>query len=80
MTNNTSESPVDKRRRAFKKALLDEGITQKAFAERIGVHPVHVGRAFAAYPGLVSQRVQDQIDALIAKHSPRPSRRAGAAA
>ena len=66
---NTSRARADvKRLREFKKALLDEGITLTAFAKRIDIHRVYLSRALRD-PSIASQRVNEAIDALIAKHS-----------
>lgn len=68
MPKMTKKTIPDKRRVAFKKALLDEGMTVTAFAKVIGVHRVHLMSSFRD-PAGASQRVHDAIDALIAKHS-----------
>lgn len=57
-----------KRRAAFKKALVDEGTTVTAFAERLGITPQSLNRAFRN-PRSVSRRVHDVIDRFIAKHA-----------
>lgn len=56
-----------KRRAAFKKALVDERTTVTAFAEKIGITPQSLNRAFRD-PSQASRRVHDVIDQLIAKH------------
>ena len=67
MPNNTRKPNRDKRRRAFKKALIDEGTTVTAFAKQIGIHRVHLARSFRE-PAAASQQVHAAIDALIQKH------------
>lgn len=68
MPNTMSPRAVVKRTREFKKALLDEGITLTDFAKRIDVHRVYLSRALRD-PSIASPRVNDAIDALIAKHA-----------
>jgi hypothetical protein len=67
MGNTSRKAIAVKRQREFKKALIDEGTTITAFAGELAVHRVHLMRAFRD-PSLVSQRIHDAIDALIAKH------------
>ena len=61
------------RRRAFRKALLDEGLTAAGFArQRLAITPQHLSRAFTS-PDVVSARVHTAIDRLIAKYSRVPA-------
>lgn len=56
-----------KRRAAFKKALIDERTTVTAFAEKLGIKPQSLNRAFRD-PSSVSRHVHDVIDRFIARH------------
>lgn len=67
MRNTTARRQSVKRQLAFKKALLDEGITLTEFAASLEIHRVHLTRAFRE-PAAVGQWIHDAIDALIQKH------------
>jgi len=67
MANTTKARAYVKRQRAFKKALIDAGVTVAAFAKRLNVTPFHVSRAFRT-PEAVGQWIHAEIDALIEKH------------
>ncbi|MCC7196368.1 MAG: hypothetical protein IT356_12515 [Gemmatimonadaceae bacterium] len=68
---NTTQTDQAERRRAFRKALIDEEITAAAFArERLRITSHHLRRAFTD-PPMVAARIHEAIDALIAKHGGR---------
>lgn len=67
MRNTTARRRGVKRHLAFKKALLDEGITLTEFARRLDIHRVHLTRSFKE-PAAAAQWVHDAVDALLAKH------------